>query len=178
MHPGGRGAPPNRGRGLRVWSSPPDSNACLDFGWMSLDCPMSTGRSLDCTSHQPARKQVSLGQPHVHARVPAVLQPPCHVCKAGSQPEHQPAPQSVPVARPGKIPPPTHHLRWLCNNIEAVTHRRTGQRLGVVVLGASSPTLVDAATAPEASPTVALLASLSRWEWPSPNWLDAILSTP
>eukprot|EP00955_Chlamydomonas_euryale_P063205 358593-Chlamydomonas_euryale.AAC.4 len=56
--------------------------------------------------------------------------------------------------------------------------RWTGQRSRVVVLGASPLTLVDAATPPEALSTVALLASLSQWEWPSPNWLDAILSTP
>eukprot|EP00955_Chlamydomonas_euryale_P047954 353839-Chlamydomonas_euryale.AAC.43 len=31
---------------------------------------------------------------------------------------------------------------------------------------------------PAALSTVALLALLSQWEWPSPNWRDAILSTP
>eukprot|EP00955_Chlamydomonas_euryale_P085597 364115-Chlamydomonas_euryale.AAC.3 len=59
--------------------------------------------------------------------------------------------------------------------MEAATHRRIGQRLNVVVLGASSPTLVDTAITPEALSTAALLCLLlSQWEWPSPNWLDAI----
>eukprot|EP00955_Chlamydomonas_euryale_P014702 157849-Chlamydomonas_euryale.AAC.6 len=71
--------------------------------------------------------------------------------------------------------PPTTSVRFLriSNDIEAATHPRTGRRLRLVVLGASPPTHVDAATTPEALSTAALLASPSQWEWPSPNRLDA-----
>eukprot|EP00955_Chlamydomonas_euryale_P058987 357265-Chlamydomonas_euryale.AAC.3 len=80
-----------------------------------------------------------------------------------------------------KSPPPAHHLRRLSpvfqrhRDCHTPTDRLT---LECSCLGCLVPNLVDAATPPEALSTVALLASLSQWEWPFPKWLDAILSTP
>eukprot|EP00955_Chlamydomonas_euryale_P081730 363620-Chlamydomonas_euryale.AAC.11 len=76
--------------------------------------------------------------------------------------------------------PPTHPLPLSAFSGFAATsrlpHSDGSVNASVVVLSALSSTLVDAATTPKALSTVALLASLSQWEWPSPNWLDAILS--
>eukprot|EP00955_Chlamydomonas_euryale_P040751 351801-Chlamydomonas_euryale.AAC.14 len=115
------------------------------------------------------------------------VSPAAHPCVAAARPPRRRFSRgsgSMQRSQPGHLTKsphqPTTSVSFLrtCNDIEAATHRRTGQCSSVLVLCASSPTLVDAATTPEAMSTAALLASLSQWEWPSLNWLDAIMSMP